>query len=243
MSWRPLLVLAGVVVLVVAALAWFNAHRPKPYTKLPGPLDFVQETTAAKVELTIDPKIAAFPLLSDRLYRDGVAELKAFAAQAAEDQQRLRAKGQPTRRYWRRLSWKLTAATPRLVSVRQTWIDDTGGAHASHGADGMLWDPWEDRTVLRSELFRPGADVGRLDGVLCDAIKAQTSQLARCPSWRDGDFVLAQSRAPGKAAGLVFLYDPRSLGPDVEGAAAVAVPVDRFRSELAPVWTDAFVGG
>jgi hypothetical protein len=252
MKWRPLLILGVVFLLVVAALAVLQAVRPKPGQKPPAPLSYAQTTPAAKVELKIDPKIARYPFLADKLYRDGLAELKSFAAQAAEDQQRLAAKGLPVRPYQRSIAWSLAAATPDLVSVKEAWSDDTGGAHPNHGANGLLWDARNDREVTRSELLRPGADLAVLDGVLCEAIKAEKARRDRaapddqsrpCPKWADADLVLSPSPEKGKAAGLVFLFDPYSIGAYAEGDYEVPVPAASFRADVSPAWAQVFVDG
>ena len=63
-----------------------------------------------------------------------------------------------------------------------------------------------------------------------------------CPKWADSDFVLAPSSAPGKIGGLVFLFDPYSIGPYVEGDWAIALPQAEFRAALAPQWAGEFAG-
>jgi hypothetical protein len=253
MKWRPLLAVLGVFVLVAVGLAIWRANlKPPPALQPPQlPLSFDQSTTAAKVELKIDTKLKPYPVLVRRLYRSGVQELRSFAAQAQQDQARLSATGLPVRPYERSIAWSLAAATPNLVSVRQAWFDDTGGAHPNHGSKGLLWDPQGEREVARTELFRPDADQGRLDGLLCRAIAAEKGRREGavfdplawpCPKWADSDFVLAPSSAPGKIGGLVFLFDPYSIGPYVEGDWAIAVRQAEFRAALAPQWAGEFAG-
>lgn len=256
MKLRPLLLLLAAFVLTVIALAFWRAHLPPvggPPPRPPPPLvlSFAQTTPAAKVELTIDPAIARYPALTQRLYRDGVGDLKGFAAQAADDQARLTAKGLPARPYQRSIVWSLTAATARIVSVKQAWFDDTGGAHPNHGAKGLLWNETAGREIARDELLRAGADPAQLDQLLCQAIRAEKTHRQGtvfdlrtwpCPRWADADFVLAPSNVLGKAGGLVFLFDPYSIGPYVEGDWAIVVPQAEFRAELAPVWAGEFAG-
>jgi hypothetical protein len=253
---RLLVALLSVAALVaVGLLIWLSRGPPpeappRPPPRLP-PLNFVQSTPAAKVELKIDPQIAVDPYLADRLYHDGVAELTGFARQAQEDQARLAAKGLPVRPYQRSIAWSMAAQTHRVISLKQLWFDDTGGAHPNHGSKGLLWDPHNDREIAREELFKPGADQGRLDGLLCRAIQAEKArrqgavfdpQTWPCPKWADSDFVLAPSATPGKLGGLIFLFDPYAIGPYVEGDWALLVPQTDFRAELAPAWSREFAG-
>jgi hypothetical protein len=252
MSWRPLLAVLGAFLLVAVGLAIWRANL-MPQAPQPGPLTltFDQTTPAAKVELKIDPKLRPYPELVRRLYRTGVQELRSFAAQAQQDQARLVARGLPTRPYERSIAWTLEAATPDLVSVRQVWFDDTGGAHPNHGSKGLLWDAQGARELARGELFRPGADQPRLDALLCRAIQAEKGrrdgasfdpQSWPCPKWGEADFVLSPSTTGGKIGGLVFLFDPYSIGPYVEGDWAITVPQAAFRADLAPQWSGAFAG-
>ena len=252
-SLKPIFwVLALFVVAVIGLAIWRSSLPPPPAERAPPlPLNFAETTAAAKVDLKIDPRLTPYPILAHRLYHDGVLELRDFARQAAEDQARLTAKGLPVRPYARSISWTLTADTHDLVSIKQAWFDDTGGAHPNSGAKGMLWDSHAEQEVPREALLRPGADQARLDDVLCRAIRAaktarqgatQDFRTWPCPHWADSDLVLARSTSPGKIGGFVFLFDPYSIGPYVEGAWEVSVPQVEIRSELAPRWTGEFAG-
>jgi hypothetical protein len=252
-SLKPILWLLALFVVAVAGLAIWRSSLPPPKTEPERrlPLTFAETTAAAKVQLKIDPRLQPYPVMVDRLYDEGVEDLRAFERQAAEDQRRLAAKGLPVRAYQRTIDWTLTAETTRLGSLKQTWFDDTGGAHPNSGAKALLWDRLAKREVQPAELFKPGADQSRLDAVLCRAIQAAKSRRQGavvdprtwpCPKWADSEFVLASSAKHGKAGGLVFLFDPYSIGPFVEGEWAITVPQADFRSELAPDWTGEFAG-
>lgn len=252
MKW-PLLGVLGGFVLVVILLAIWRANLPPPPSERqpPLPLAFTETTPAAKVDLTIDKRLALYPILAHRLYAEGVRELKSFERQAAEDQARLKAKGLPVRPYARTIGWTLSAYSHDLVSLRQNWFDDTGGAHPNSGAKGLLWDPTGEHEVGRADLFRPGADQRRLDQALCQAIQAAKAgrqgatvdpRTWPCPHWADSDFVAAASTQRAKFGGLVFLFDPYSIGPYVEGEWAITVPQTAFSGELDPRWARDFAG-
>lgn len=250
---RIALAVAGLV-----AVALCGCHRkeasPKASAPLPEPLSFSQVTPDSTVKMTLAPVIAQEPGLRFRLYGDGVKELKSFAAQAHGDRAHLAAKGLQTPPYQRDIAWTLTAATPRLLSARESWFDDTGGAHPNHGWNGLLWNIPEDRAIPRAELFRPDADQAKLEQGLCEAIKAAKVQRVGaqeaaeeagswpCPRWADSDFVFAPSTVHGKLGGLVFLFDPYSLGPYAEGDYQVTVPLAEFQGALSPAYADEFAG-
>jgi Protein of unknown function (DUF3298) len=251
--WPLLAVLLGVFALVVVGLAVWRANLPPPPILQPPnlPLSFAQITPAAKLDLEIDPRLKPYPVLVRRLYQSGVQELRSFAAQAAEDQARLKAKGLPVRPYERTITWRLAAATPNLLSAEQSWFDDTGGAHPNSGSKGLLWDPYTEREVSRYELFRPDADQGALDQMLCRKIQAEKAgRLGAvfdpttwpCPKWSDADFVLAGSSTPHKLGGIVFLFDPYSIGPYVEGEWRVLIPQSEFKNALSTSWAGQFAG-
>ena len=242
------------LILAACALAMAGCHRktqPKPVAAPAETLSFARATPDASVKLTLSTDIGRQPGLRRSLYDDGVKELETFAASAADDHAHLKAKGLPTPTYSRALDWTQTAATPRLVSARQTWTDYTGGAHPNHGSRGLIWSVTDDRELPRQELFAANADRNRLDAVLCDAIKAskarrpgstEDAESWPCPRWADSDFVLAPSTVSGKIGGVTFLFDPYAIGPYAEGDYAVTIPLDAFRAELSPQWADEFAG-
>lgn len=218
----------------------------------PEPMAWTRSTPDVIVELTLAPEIARHSGLRDRLYTDGVGELTGFMRTAAEDRQRLVAKGLPVRPYVRRIHWTLTADSPLLLSLREDWFDDTGGAHPNAGANGMLWSVGRDREVLPGELFPPSADHARLDAILCAAIDrtvaerrggAPSPRSGSCPRWADADFVLERSGTPGRIGGVVFLFDPYTIGSFAEGEYQVHVPASAFIGAVAAPYAGAFLGG
>jgi len=246
----------GPILLVAACALILPACHRKSQPKAPAApaaeaLSFARATPDAIVKLTLAPEIGAHPGLRHELYDDGVKELMSFIQTAQGDHVHLKAKGMPAPAYTRTLEWSLTAATPHLLGARQSWSDFTGGAHPNHGSRGLVWDVTGDHELYREDLFVANADQTRLDGVLCDAIKAskarrpgstEDAESWPCPKWADSDFVLARSTVPNRIGGLVFLFDPYSIGPYAEGDYAVTIPLSAFQEELAPRWADDFAG-
>ncbi len=246
----------SLIVAAMAVLALAACHR-KPPAKPPAPaapLAFAKTTPDAEVKLALAPGVAEDPALNRRLYEDGVKELNGFVEEAAKDRAQLVGKGLPDTPYERTIDWSVAAASPRLISMKQSWFDFTGGAHPNHGSKSLLWDRKAASAIPRSSLFASDVDGRRLDAVLCDAIRTAKvrrvgEEIARseegtwpCPKWGDADFVLAPSTAPGKFGGLTFLFDPYAIGPYVEGDYAVTVPLVQFQDALAPAFKDQFAG-
>ena len=244
---------AVIAVALGAILAATGCHRKQAAKPVqpPARMSFYQATPDATVRLTLAPAIAPHTALRFKLYQDGVHELTAFITEARNDHDRVKAKGGTPRPYEHAISWTITAATPRLLSAWGTWFDYAGGAHPNNGSEALLWDDINDREVQRSELFRTGADQAPLDAALCQAIhrakaerggSAADQQGWNCPMWADSNFVFAPSVVSGKLGGLIFLFDPYAIGPYAEGTYEVTVPLDAFKSELAPAWAADFAG-
>jgi hypothetical protein len=103
--------------LAAAALAVAGC-KPKPAPPKPAePLTFSQTTPDATVKLTIAPAIAAWPQLREKLYGDGVTELKKDLETAKSDRAHIAGEGFPNPAYEHELTWSLSAATQRLVSL------------------------------------------------------------------------------------------------------------------------------
>ncbi len=245
------------LVLVLLAVVWLSrSHTPPRPPPLPrGAMSFARTTADAKVALTLAPALARYPGLRLRLYDDGVKELTEFLQSAGGDRAHALAKGRASPIYERKIAWTLEGATPKLVSARESWFDFTGAAHPDHGQLSMLWDPIQDLPVEREDLLRPGADQGRLDRILCQAVRwAETTRQTPgqgagqdvddwpCPHWRDSRFVLAPSTTPGKLGGVIFLFDPATVGPYAQGDYTVTVPQALIHADLSPAWASEFAG-
>ncbi len=212
---------------------------------------FALTTPDAQVELNLPAHIASYPELHRTLYEDGRQELEDFANQAREDRARYSAKGVRQRGpYVRKVSWTITAITPKLISLMGAWFDDTGGVHPNHGSQARIWDRQHNQMLLQSELFKAEADPAPLDAALCQAVtELKTRRMGptdprrwTCPKWADSQAVLAPSTQPYRIGGLTFLFDPYVIGAYAEGDYAVTIPLSVFQSALAPQWSADFTG-
>ena len=215
------------------------------------PTHFALSTPDAKTELTLPAGIDRYPELHAKLFNDGKQELMNFTKAAAGDRARyaLKAVKQATP-YERRVVWTITAVTPRLISLRDAWFDDTGGAHPNHGSEVLLWDRMHNVPLLKSELFKPDLDTAMLDNRLCRAvIQAKQARLGpsdpkswSCPKWLDAKAVLVPSARSYRIGGLMFLFDPYTIGAYAEGDYEVLIPLSDFQAALAPAWAQDFSG-
>jgi hypothetical protein len=217
----------------------------------PVPTHYEANTPDAKVSLTLPVGIERYPDLHAKLFNDGKQELVEFAAQAASDRQRFAAKGvKQSTPYERRVTWTITAITPHLISLRDRWFDDTGGAHPDHGSDVLLWDRLRGVEVLQSELFKPDADTRPLDDLICEKTRAAKSARIvatdpkrwTCPTWTDSRAVLVPSTQPYRIGGMMLLFDPYVVGAYADGEYEVLIPLADFQRLLSPTWAADFAG-
>lgn len=219
------------------------------------PMAFESKTAWADVSLTLPAAIRTQTDLHARLYAEEVRLLRQFAEGA---QGELTEAGADTDRPKYEKTITVTAAleTGKLFSLKRVDFDYSGGAHPNTLTSGILWDKALKRRLGLADLFRKNTDLAILDEALCSAINAAkrarapdsvSIQLggppgASCPRAADTAFVLAPGTVNGKAAGLIFFINPYQVGPRVEGAYEIAIPVTGFRSLLAVAYADDFAG-
>lgn len=218
------------------------------------PLAFESRTPWADVALTLPDAVETQADLHATLYADEVRRLRQFTEGA---QGELTEAGADTDRpkYQKTVTITTAAETAKLLSLKRTDFDYSGGAHPNTLTDGLLWDKALKRRVGVADLFARGADLTVLDQALCSAINAAKrarspgsagvsldSKEFSCPRAAATPFVLTPGDAPGKAAGLTFLIGPYQVGPYVEGAYEIAIPATVFRSLLATPYASEFGG-
>lgn len=251
-----MILLAGALVLTGCGpskkqMAAQFAHDDAVVAAPPVPTHYALSTKDAQVNLALPAGIDRYPELHAKLFNDGKAELLDFLKQAIEDRARFAKKGvKQATPYERRVVWSITAVSPHLISLRNAWFDDTGGAHPNHGSGVLLWDRVRNVMVLQDELFKPEVDTATVDALLCQATtRAKEARLGptdpkawHCPKFADGHAVLVPSSQPYRIGGMMFLFDPYTIGPYAEGDYEVLLPLDDFKSILAPSWAGDFAG-
>jgi len=218
------------------------------------PPGYEAKTQYADVSLTLPDALRAHPDLHARLYAEEVRKLKQFAEGA---QGELTEAGAPTDRpkYQNTVTLTAAAETPKLLSLKRTSYDYSGGAHPNTLTSGILWDKALKRQIGLADLFRKGADMTALDQALCSALNSAKrarvpdgasitfeSKPFACPRVAVTPFVLTPGDTSGKAAGLTFLIGPYQAGPYAEGGYEIAVPATVFRSMLATAYAGEFGG-
>lgn len=264
MTTSRLLILAAVAATLAVAACNRDREPGKAAARAPAasaaataasPLAYESKTRFAEVELTLPAALKTQPDLHAALYAEEVRALRQFAegAQGERTEAGMPADMPP---YAKDISIKATAETGRLLSLQRQDFDYSGGAHPNTLQSGILWDKTLKRRLAPSDLFAKGADLSALDQALCSAINAAKRQRSpdavnltlgsgddwNCPRAGSTPFVLAAGSEPGKAAGLTFLIDPYQVGPYVEGAYEIDIPLAAFRSLLAPEYAAEFGG-
>lgn len=259
---RSLMVLAAV--LALAACQRERADKePAPGPTPPGaavtpadaaaPFGFQDKTPFAEIKLTLPQALKGQPDLHAQIYAREVAALRTFAEGAQADATEA---GAPGVAYSQEVELTPAHETGKLLSLKRTAFEFTGGAHPNTTTTGVLWDKAMKRVVGPAELFAKGADLAALDRALCDAVNrekkarvpgAQTVALGgggmfSCPRLTETPFVLAPGSVGGKAGGLTFLIGPYQVGPYAEGGYEVTLPQSLFRDLFAPAYADEFAG-
>lgn len=234
------------------------------------PLAWKKTTRFAEVSLKLPAQVRHVPVLHDRLYRGEVKALERFAADAADPKNGLASESADFRsqgRWAMQAAYTAGVETPRLIGLTRTSYEDTHGAHPNHSLGGVVFDKTTNTNLHPLDLLRPGVDLKPLDKALCDAARAakrkrQTDWNEKedtnfaCPTWkgilgRNGKLLegtspaqitLAEGSAPGRAAGLVFLYSPYDLGSYAEGEYSILVPATVFAAALKPDYAGEFAG-
>ncbi|MBU1385234.1 MAG: DUF3298 and DUF4163 domain-containing protein [Alphaproteobacteria bacterium] len=218
------------------------------------PMNYESKTRWADVRLTLPEAIKPQTDLHARLYAEEVRKLRQFVEGA---QGELTEAGAATDRPKYENAVTITAAgeTAKLLSLKRSSFDYSGGAHPNTLTSGILWDKALKRQIGLADLFRKGADMTVLDQALCSALNTAKrtrvpgggsltfdSKPFACPRVVTTAFVLTPGDASGKAAGLTFLIGPYQAGPYVEGGYELAVPATVFRSLLAAAYAGEFGG-
>ena len=235
---------------LAAAFALSLAIVPAAPAAARDPVTFARATRTAEVELTAPAALDAWPAFRNALTANDRAKLEGFFK--GPGGLRTRKGAGPQARNWRRIGYEVAGSSRRLASVIRRDDAYTGGAHPMATVSGVIWDQRTKRRLPMGALFRPDADMGALDKVLCDAVKLAKrgrpgavridGATWRCPAWSQASAALAPSTAPRRAGGLVVLINPAEVGPYVEGAYRVPIPYARFRRALRPAYAEEFAG-
>ena len=245
---RAALVLAAVL---LAPLAGCERERPAapaaPAAAPAPPLAWSEKTADAEAELTLPAALKTHPALHRRLFDEEVAAARKFVAEAKAERA---AVGFDMPPYGLQVAWRVSAETPRLLSLVREVSSYTGGAHPNSGSTTLLWDKRAGRELDKSALFADAAARPRLEAELCDALKAAkaerggvelTGDVWSCPRWNDLTLALSPG-AGGRAGGVVALFSPYEVGPYAEGAYDVTLPATAVRAAVAPEFRAEFAG-
>jgi len=235
-------------------------HKPKTQTSNDGkppatvaPLAFAKTDADAAVTLSLPEPIKLYPELHSRLYGEGEKELTDFLADAHKDRAQQSADGIEVPAYSHTIAWKISAQTPKLVSVFAQEDDFRGGAHPNSTFQAMLWDTAKKQEVPASSLFAPGADMKAVDAYVCHQIEAERSKRLgepttqagtgfSCPSLTASRLILVPSTIKDKAGAIDALFAPYEVGPYVEGPYEIRVPQAQLTGVLNPEYADQFAG-
>ncbi len=167
-----------------------------------------------------------------------------------------------------RIDFKLVARTPRFMSVRETGMQDTGGAHPIPIDATFVFDTQAQRLISLDDLFtRPSAarkalaDYARAEltnKIMAQAPKPGEGSPQAIAEWKtnaqkmidDGtqptqqnfaNFIVRAGAQPNDASpGLKLIFPPYQVAPYVYGTQTVDVPDAVFAQYLQPRYRKAF---
>lgn len=256
-------------VLAVLAAALISSacatHAPAPAAK-PQAIMLSEETKEYSFVFQADSRVLEIPGLAETLIKEAT-EAKALLIKEAETKAGV-TKEYPD--FVARLPkdfldaqlayeaiWSRVADAGALASVRMDFYGYGGGAHPITDFDGRIFDkPTGKRLQIADLLTKPIAQTGIPDA-LCKAIAAEkkardmpfddAGDPISCtgpePSVKlDGPIVFAASTAPGKSAGLRYLFGPYAIGAYVEGPYVIDVPAAAFITDVKPQYARGFGG-
>lgn len=252
---------SALAIAAVAALALGGCdHKPKSQAPDAGkppatvaPLAFAKSDPDAAVTLSLPEPIKLYPELHSRLYSEGEKELTDFLADAHKDRAQQSADGIEVPAYSHTIAWKISAQTPKLVSVFAQEDDFRGGAHPNSTFQAVLWDKVKKQQIAASALFAPGADMKAVDAYVCHQIEAERSKRLgepttqagsgfSCPAFASSRLILVPSTIKDKAGAIDALFAPYEIGPYVEGPYEIRIPQGQLQAVLNPEYADQFAG-
>ena len=226
---------------------------PAALATAPVPLTIASSNADAQVSLTLPEAIKLYPDLHARLYTEAQTTLTAFMDQAHKDRAENSADGIEEPPYYHTIGWKITAQTPRFLSLLSEADDYQGGAHPNHILRTLLWDKIAKAEIAPKRLFKAGADFKTINAYLCHQVEAERSKRAgepisqsgsgfACPKFITSRLVLIPVAAGGKVGAIDALYAPYDVGPYAEGPYEIRVPQAMLGDVLAPEFADQFGG-
>lgn len=217
------------------------------------PLGFAKSDPDAQVSLTLPEPIKLYPDLHTRLYNDGVQTLTTFIDAAHKDRAEQSADGIDVPAYSHAISWKISAQSPRFLSLYAEEDDFQGGAHPNSTFQALLWDKTAKDLINTGKLFASGADLRGVDTYVCKQIEAERSKRAgqpvsqandglSCPKIADSHIILIPSTVSGKIGAIDALFAPSEIAPYAEGPYEIRVPQAQLQGLIAPDYADQFAG-
>ena len=166
------------------------------------------------------------------------------------------------------IDFEVAARTGDFVSVRETGMQDGGGAHPVPIDSAIVYDVQAHRTVTLDDLF---ADPGAARHALADYARAELTRkiMAQAPKptegsiesireWKENaarmiddgtqpteqnfaNFIMRAGTAPHyPGPGLTLIFPPYQVAPYVYGTQTVEVPARAFENYLKPLYRPAF---
>jgi hypothetical protein len=220
------------------------------------PVKIDEKTDLLDFRLAWPSEVAAIPQLASKIRTAAMSHKAELLKNAAEDQAYRAKNAFPFHPYAYSDKFTVKGATPRLLSLGESWFEDTGGAHPMHGTKGLLWDRSAGREIAFADLFTGGAAaIDRLfRASYCAALgkaRAEKRGSAEEPAAKDDPFsqcpkfadlaVIPSGKAGQPMREITFHADPYVAGPYAEGDYDITLPLTaEVIAALKPAYRSSF---
>lgn len=175
--------------------------------------------------------VAGEPLLFRKLRAQAEQSMQDMLKTARDDRAARGADAAPVS-YYQVEEWRVSASTPRLLSLWAELATYTGGAHGNYGFPALLWDKQADREIRIADLFTDSAAMfSALTPDYCRQLDEERKArrggsigegFSDCPALDKASMRL-RSGPDGKLWGAQVMLAPYEAGPYAEGAYEVTL--------------------
>ena len=225
-----------------------------------GPVALAEKTELLDFKYSWPAAAAKIPALDARLRADARTTQQHMKNQAAKAKSESETGSFPFHSYETSNEWNVEGDTPKLLALRDSFYEYTGGAHGMSGFQFILWDRAIGHDITTLDLFADKtAAMASLKQAFCPALNRERAKRRGAPvppsdggtdDWMNGCPDLAkQVLIPGdvkrgRFTTIHVLIGPYEAGPYAEGTYDIVLPITRSLLALAkPSYAEALATG
>ena len=224
------------------------------------PVAMAEKTNLLDFKYSWPAAAAAIPPLDARLRADARTTRQHMKNQAAKAKSESETGSFPFHSYESSNEWKVEGDTPKLLALRDSFYEYTGGAHGMSGFQFILWDRALGHDITTLDLFADkAAAMASLKRAFCPALNRERAKRRGAPvppsdggqdDWMNGcpdlakQVLIPSDVTQGRFTTIHVLIGPYEAGPYAEGTYDIVLPITRSLRALAkPGYADALATG